>query len=128
MSDCDILAAMKTKIEFYELPHCSTCQKAKAYLESNDADLVSVRDIKTKPLTRKEVEHLASLVGGAENLFSRRAIKYREMGLANQNLTADDLIKLMSEEYTFIKRPVIVRGNQAVSGFNSKQVDQLIEK
>lgn len=119
---------MKTKIDFYELPHCSTCQKAKTYLQNNKVDFGAVRDIKTNPLTRKEVEYLASLVGGPENLFSRRAIKYREMGLANQDLTPDDLIKLMSEEYTFIKRPVIVRGDKAVSGFNSKQVDQLIDK
>jgi len=50
------------------------------------------------------------------------------MGLASQNLSPDDLVKLMTEEYTFIKRPVIVRGDKAVSGFNSKQVDQLIDK
>src|SRR5258708_23974315 len=119
---------MKKRIDFYELPHCSTCQKAKGYLEAQGADLANVRDIKTNPLSRAEVEHLASLVGGPENLFSRRAIKYREMGLANQELSPDDLIRLMSEEYTFIKRPVIVRGNSAVSGFNSKHVDDLIQK
>jgi len=119
---------MKTKIDFYELPHCSTCQKAKAYLQTQNADLGVVRDIKTNPLSRKEVEHLASLVGGPENLFSKRAIKYRELGLANQQLSPDDLIKLMTEEYTFIKRPVIVRGNRALSGFNSKHVDDLIDK
>jgi arsenate reductase len=119
---------MKPKVDFYELPHCTTCQKAKAYLQTQPVDLGIVRDIKSNPLSRKEIEHLASLVGGPENLFSRRAIKYREMGLANQDLSPDDLISLMSEEYTFIKRPVIVRGDKALSGFNSKQVDALIEK
>jgi arsenate reductase len=119
---------MKPKIDFYELPHCSTCQKAKAYLQTQKVDFGVMRDIKTNPLTRKEVEHLASLVGGPENLFSKRAIKYREMDLANQDLSPGDLIKLMSEEYTFIKRPIIVRGDKAVSGFNTKQVDLLIDK
>jgi arsenate reductase len=123
---CDTLPAMKTKIDLYELPHCSTCQKAKAYLQTQDVEFKSVRDIKTNPLSREEVEHLASLVGGPENLFSKRAIKYRERDLANQQLSSADLIRLMVEEYTFIKRPVIVRGNKAISGFNTKQVDNLL--
>ncbi|HZS45890.1 MAG TPA: arsenate reductase family protein [Blastocatellia bacterium] len=118
---------MKGTIDFYWLPNCTTCQKAKSYLDGKGTKVGRIRDIKSDPLSRAEVEDLAGLVGGPENLFSRRAIKYRELGLANQNLSNQDLLRLMSEEYTFIKRPVIVRGNKAVAGFNAKQVDNLVD-
>lgn len=48
------------------------------------------------------------------------------MGLHEQQLTDDDLLRLMAEEYTFVTRPVIVRGDRATAGFSAKRVDELI--
>ena len=121
-----MLSPMKTKVAFYWLSHCTTCQKPKAYLENHEVELEHIRDVKSKPLTRTEIEKLAKMVGGPVNLFSKRAIKYRELGLAERDLSNDELIRLMTEEYTFIKRPVIVSGDKAVAGFNAKQIDSLI--
>jgi arsenate reductase len=84
------------------------------------------RDIKTQPLSWAEVEGLARKVGGAEKLFSKRAMKYRQMGLHEQQLSEDDLLRLMTEEYTFVTRPVIVRGDYATAGFSAKRVDELV--
>ena len=39
---------------------------------------------------------------------------------------ADDLLRLMAEEYTFVTRPVIVRGDRATAGFSTKRVDELV--
>jgi arsenate reductase len=117
---------MTTKVDFYWLPHCTTCQKARTYLDNKGVEIAHVRDIKSEPLNRAEVEKLARMVGGPESLFSKRAIKYRELRLAERALSNDELIRLMTEEYTFIKRPIIVLGDKAVSGFNAKQVDSFI--
>jgi arsenate reductase len=54
------------------------------------------------------------------------AMKYRAMGLHEQTLSEDDLLRRMTEEYTFITRPVIVRGDRATAGFSAKQVDALV--
>jgi arsenate reductase (glutaredoxin) len=63
---------------------------------------------------------------GAEKLFSKRARKYRQMGLHEQQLSDDDLLRLMTEEYTFVTRPAIVRGDCATAGFSAKRVDALV--
>jgi arsenate reductase (glutaredoxin) len=84
------------------------------------------RDLKAQPLERAEVEDLARKVGGAEKLFSKRAMKYRALGLHEQTLSDDDLLRLMSEEYTFVTRPVLVRGDRATAGFSTKRVDELV--
>ncbi|MBI3015063.1 MAG: hypothetical protein HYY65_08415 [Candidatus Tectomicrobia bacterium] len=84
------------------------------------------RDLKSEPLSAKEVESLAKKVGGAGGLFSRRAIKYRTMGLAGKELSAREMIRLMAQEYTFISRPVVVRGEKATAGFSKGRYEELL--
>ena len=115
-------------IIFYWLPHCSTCRKAVEYLETNGATIAESRDIKSNPLSRSEVQNLAEMVGGASELFSRRAIKYRAMTLNERVLSSEEMIELMAEEYTFIKRPVVVSEGHAVSGFTPKSFDRFLEQ
>ncbi len=112
-------------VDVYWLPHCSTCQKAVAYLQEKGVPIRSFRDLKAQPLERAEVEDLARKVGGAEALFSKRAMKYRSMGLHEQTLGDDDYLRLMAEEYTFITRPVIVHEDRATVGFSAKRIDEL---
>ncbi len=112
---------MPEKIELYWLPYCTTCQKADAYLQERGRTPSAYRDVKAEPLSRAEVARLAELVGGAGELFSRRARKYRSMGLHERELTNDQMLDLMTEEYTFIKRPVlVVAGERATAGFTPK--------
>jgi arsenate reductase (glutaredoxin) len=96
------------------------------YLEEKGVTIRSFRNLKEEPLSVDEVRDLAAKVGGAEKLFSKRAMKYRSMGLHEQELSDDDLLRLMTEEYTFITRPVIVRGDRATAGFSAKRVDALL--
>ncbi|MCU1290720.1 MAG: hypothetical protein JWN60_2949 [Acidobacteria bacterium] len=122
------IVEMSKNVTFYWLENCSTCQKAKKYLERHDVKNFEEREIKTDPLSRDEIEKLAALLGGAENLFSRRAIKYREMKLSERELSAEEMIELMTGEYTFLKRPILVIGNQAIAGFFEKQFQDFIYK
>jgi arsenate reductase len=117
---------MAEPVDVYWLPHCTTCQKAVKHLEERGVEIRSFRDLKAQPLSRAEVEALARKVGGAGALFSKRAMKYRRMGLHEQDLSEDDLLRHMAEEYTFITRPVIVRGERAAAGFSAKRVDELV--
>jgi arsenate reductase len=96
------------------------------HLRDRGVAIGAFRDLKAQRLERAEVEDLARKVGGAEKLFSKRAMKYRQMGLHEQELSDDDLLRLMAEEYTFITRPVIVRGDRATAGFSAKRVDELV--
>jgi arsenate reductase (glutaredoxin) len=114
------------EVDVYWLPYCTTCQKAVEHLRGRGVEIQSFRDLKAAPLSPDEVRELAAKVGGVDALFSRRAMKYRQMGLHEQELTEDDLVRLMSEEYTFVTRPVIVRGDRGTAGFSAKRIDALI--
>ncbi len=119
---------MKDSVEFYWLPHCTTCQRAARYLEERGIDIENRRDLKAQPLSRAEVERLARLVGGPRQLFSKRARAFRAMGLDKRELSDAEMIRLMTEQYTFIKRPVLVIGDRAVAGFAPKAYDTLISR
>jgi len=82
----------------------------------NAGQLCTLQDIKEQQITPEELDELYQLAGSYEALFSRKAIKYRTMGLNEKKLTEQDYRNLILEEYTFLKRPVVVVGNQIFIG------------
>jgi arsenate reductase len=115
-------------VTFYWLPECSTCKKAKNHIERHGIRDFELRDIKENPLGREEVENLAKMLGGANELFSRRAIKYREMKLNERELSNEEMLDLMTEEYTFLKRPILVYKGKAIAGFFEKFWNQFLDE
>jgi arsenate reductase len=113
-------------VTVYGLPHCTTCQKAVAYLEGKGVEVERFHDLKTDRLAEVQVRDLAQRVGGVDKLFSRRAMKYRQMGLHEREVPEDEMLRLMVEEYTFVTRPVIVSGDRATAGFSAKRIDALV--
>jgi arsenate reductase (glutaredoxin) len=112
---------------FYWLPHCTTCQKAEQYLKDKGVQIKKYIDVKTQQVSKEEIQELTQLMGSVEGLFSKRAMKYRSMGLDKMTLTDDDMLHYMHEEYTFIKRPVLVTKHKKIlAGFSKKQYDTLI--
>lgn len=115
------------EIHFYWLPNCTTCQKAKRRLDYHRVAVAEFRDIKTEPLSRAEIERLARLLGGAANLFSRRSVKYRELGLKDKIISENEMLDLMANEYTFLKRPILAAGKRAIAGFFEKEYDDFFK-
>ena len=111
----------------YWLPNCDTCKKAAVFLQQNNVVVTRFHNLKTEKLSRTEIEKLAEMVGGVENLFSRRAIKYRELGLNKREVLPAEMFDLIESDYTFVKRPVLVIGNRATCGFSEKNWIEFIK-
>ena len=84
------------------------------------------QDIKTDQMTFDQIDAMKERSGSYESLFSRKAMKYRSMGLGDKNLSENDYRKLIQEEYTFLKRPVFIVDDQIFVG-NSKKVIESLE-
>ena len=63
-------------------------------------------------------------VGSYEALFSRRAMKFRSMGLAEKNLSELDYRALILDEYTFLKRPVFLFESDVTVGSRKVEVER----
>lgn len=84
-----------------------------------------MQDIKTEKITPAQLDEMKAMAGSYEALFSRRAMKYKEMALKDRKLTEDDYRRLILEEYTFLKRPVTINGKKIFVGNDKKTVEAL---
>lgn len=105
--------------KIYFLSSCSTCQRIMKTLSVDES--WEQQDIKTEKMTKKQVLEMKKRAGSYEALFSRRAMKYRSLGLNEMDLKEKDYEKWILEEYTFLKRPVMLIGDEIFVG-NSKKV------
>jgi arsenate reductase len=102
----------------YHLSSCSTCQRI--LKELND-DSIALQDIKSDAISEQQLEEMHQYTSSYEALFSKRAMKYKSMGLKDKNLKEEDFKRLILEEYTFLKRPVFIIDDEIFVG-NSKKV------
>lgn len=108
---------------FY-LKSCSTNQRI---LKELNLEGVELQNIKEENIDSKTLDLLKDKVGSYEALFSRKAMKYRSMGLHEMNLSEADYKKYMLEEYTFLKRPFMINEDEVFIG-NTKDVVEAAKK
>ncbi|MFT4022282.1 MAG: ArsC/Spx/MgsR family protein [Flavihumibacter sp.] len=106
--------------KIYHLSTCDTCQQILKEVKAVEKK-AELQDIKTDKITPAQLDEMKKLAGSYEALFSRRALKYKSMGLKDKQLTEKDYRRLILDEYTFLKRPVAIVGDQIFIG-NSKPV------
>ena len=107
--------------KIYHSGTCSTCQRIlKEVKPSKD---VVLQDIKTEKITPSQIDEMKKLAGSYEALFSRVALKYRGMGLNEMVLGEKDYRKYILQEYTFLRRPVIIVEDKIFVGNSKKNVE-----
>jgi len=108
--------------KIYFLKTCDTCMRI---LKSINIDGFVLQEIKTTPITVEQLEEMQKLSGSYEALFSRRAKKYKQMDLKNQVLSEKDYRQLILDEYTFLKRPVILIDSKIFIGNSKNTIENL---
>ena len=96
--------------EIYTIGHCTT---SLAMFEETGLDKLIgekfiLQNIKFEKITPAQLDEMKKMAGTYEALFSRRAIKYKEWKLKDKKLTERDYRQYILDEYTFLKRPVII--------------------
>ena len=113
-------------MKVYHLSTCTPCQRILKEVDPNGN--IERQDIKTEKITADQIDAMKELSGSYESLFSRKAMKYRSMGLNEMDLNEDYYRKYILEEYTFLKRPVFIIDSEIFVGNSKKVVEQLKEK
>ena len=110
----------------YHLGHCTTCQ---AIIKETGLDKKPVvfQNIREEKITAAQLDEMKKLAGSYEALFSRRALKYKELGLKDKKLREDDYRRYILEEDTFLKRPVTIYNGKIFIGSEKKTVASLKE-
>ena len=111
--------------KIYHLKSCSTNIRILKELDLN-VD-VELQNIKEENIDEATLDFLKDRVGSYEALFSKKAMKYRSMGLNEMELTEQDYKKYMLQEYTFLKRPFMINNDEVFIGNAKKVVEAAIE-
>jgi arsenate reductase len=106
--------------KIYHLGNCTTCQRILKELKPGNEYML--QDIKTEPITDQQLDEMKTLAGSYEVLFSRVALKFRAWKLNEKKLTEKDYRKYILEEYTFLKRPVIIANKKIFIGNSPKNI------
>lgn len=85
-------------------------------------------DIKNNPLTEPQLLELYVITESYEELFNKRAIKYRSVGLNKEDMSENDFKKHLLQEYTFLKRPVFLVNGALYVGNAKSTVEHLKQK
>ena len=110
--------------KIYHLSNCSTCQ---AIIKETAIDKkgFQMQNIKEERITTAQLDEMKNMAGSFEALFSRRALKYKELGLKDKKLEEKDYRRYILNEYTFLKRPVVIIDDKIFVGSEKKNVEAL---
>jgi arsenate reductase len=115
----------KAKIKLLQKPTCTTCRKAKAYLEKLGVDL-ELRSLDKQKLSKTELDELIGERDHKEFLSSRNEL-YRTRNMKDHPPTRPEAIRLMAEEPNLIRRPVVMRGKRIVLGYDEAAYKELVK-
>ena len=107
--------------KIYILSTCDTCKRI--INDLNPLNDFIFQDIKTETITQEQIEEMYQLSSSYESLFSKRARLYKELDLKNKALEEDDFKSYILEQYTFLKRPVILYNDQIFIGNSKKNIE-----
>ena len=80
-------------------------------------------DIKKSPITSDQIDEIYSATGSYESLINKRAQLFKQRDIDTKTLTEDTAKELLSDHYTFLKRPVLVYNGKVFVGNSKKEVE-----
>ena len=110
-------------VQFLHKPSCTTCRKARRYLERRGYQLY-FRDLAKQRLSSEELEKLIGKRDYKDFLNPRNEI-YRDGDMKEHPPSRKQAIEMMSKEPNLIRRPVVVAGGRVVVGFDEKGMARL---
>ena len=112
----------KAKIKFLQKPSCTTCRKARAFLEKRKVEL----DLRDLGRDRLSVEELDQLIGTRDHrlFLNTRNELYRMRKMGQNPPSREEALKLMAAEPNLIRRPVVLRGADIVLGYDEEALKQ----
>jgi len=114
-------------ILYLEYPKCSTCQKAKKWLETNNINFEQ-RDIVKQNPTKEELKLWHEKSGmPLKKFFNTSGLIYKELHLKDKlkDMTEEEQYALLATNGMLVKRPIIVAENIILTGFKEAEWEKL---
>lgn len=115
-------------IKLYVSASCTSCRKAKAWLKENGLEFQE-RNIMSDPLTTDEITEILSLTEtGTDEIISTRSKVYEKLDIDFDELTLSELVDIIEEHPSLLRRPLIFDETKFQVGFNEDEIHQFIPR
>lgn len=114
---------------FIEYPKCTTCRKAKKYLQDNNIEFIDRHIVEENP-TKEELKLWLEKSNLTINkFFNTSGILYREMGLKDKVKTSsvDELLEILSTNGMLVKRPIVLKDDIVLVGFKEEEWNEKLK-
>lgn len=115
---------------FIEYPRCTTCQKARKWLESRGA-IFEARHIQLQPPTVRELAAWHAQSGlPLKRFFNTSGLKYKELGLKDKlpAMSQDEQMTLLASDGMLVKRPILVLDHAVLVGFRQPEWEAALKE
>ena len=114
---------------FIEYPPCSTCQKAKKWLDANGI-AYTARHIKEENPTYDELKQWYEASGlPLKKFFNTSGLLYKSLNLKDRlpAMTEEEQLRLLATDGMLVKRPLVITDNTILTGFREKEWEEKLK-
>lgn len=108
---------------FIEYPKCTTCKKAKKWLEEQNISFTDRHIVEENPTLEELKEWMAKSGLPMKRFFNTSGMKYRELQLKDKlpEMSEEEQLELLASDGMLVKRPVLVGDDFVLTGFKEKE-------
>lgn len=115
-----------SKITVYQKPTCTTCRQVYQILKESGVDFNAV-DYYLDPIPKTKLKELLKKMGiRASELLRAKEPIYKELGLAQKELSDDQIVDLMVKYPDLIQRPIVEKGNKAILARPAERIQEIL--
>ncbi|MGG3563144.1 transcriptional regulator SpxA [Neobacillus rhizosphaerae] len=115
-------------VTLYTTPSCTSCRKAKAWLEEHSIDYIE-RNILANPLTVEEIKSILRLTEeGTSEIISTSSKTFQELNIDIESLSLIELYTLIMENPKMVRRPMIQDEKRLQVGYNEDEIRSFLPR
>jgi regulatory protein spx len=115
-------------VNLYTTPSCTSCRKAKAWLEEHHIDYIE-RNILVEPLTIDEIKSILRLTeDGTNEIISTRSKIFQELNINIESLPLNEFYKLIIKYPQMLHRPIIQDEKRLQVGYNEEEIRSFLPR
>lgn len=115
-------------VTIYTSPSCTSCRKARAWLEENNITYKE-RNIFSEPLDIPEIKSILRMTeDGTEEIISTRSKAFQELNIDLEELPLQDLFALIQKNPGLLRRPIMVDEKRLQVGYNEDEIRRFLPR
>ncbi|CZQ91614.1 transcriptional regulator spx/mgsr [Trichococcus palustris] len=115
-------------VTLYTSPSCTSCRKARAWLEENNIPYTE-RNIFSEPLSQIEIKNILKMTEeGTEEIISTRSKAFQELNIDLDELPLNNLFALIQENPGLLRRPIILDEKRLQVGYNEDEIRRFLPR